>query len=52
MKENINDFNKNLLLYKLDNLKFKNMTEHSKNPVITSLNGGRSAGSIFKIGKS
>ena len=51
MKENINDFNKNLHLYKLDNLKFKNMTEHSKNPVITSLNGGRSAGSIFKIGK-
>ena len=51
MKENISDFNKNLYLYKLNNLKFKNLKPHLKNPIITSINGGRSAGSIFKIGK-
>ena len=51
MKENISEFNKNLYLYKLDNLKFRNLYPHFKNPIISNLNGGRSAGSIFKIGK-
>ena len=50
MNKNLNDFNKTLYLYRIDNLKFKNLIPHSKNPIIKNLNGGRNAGSIFKIG--
>ena len=50
MKEETNEFNQNLYLYKFNNLKFKKLESHKKNPVITNFKGGRNAGAIFKIG--
>lgn len=50
VEKNINDFNKKLYIYKINNLKLKKIISHSKNPVINSLSGGRNAGNIFKIG--
>lgn len=50
MKKDTVEFNKNLYLYKINNLKFTKIVPHSKNPIISSFNGGRNAGSIFQIG--
>ena len=50
LHKNINDFNKKLYIYKINNLKLGKIIPHSKNPVINKLKGGRNAGNIFKIG--
>ena len=46
-KKNLNNLNKNLFLYKLNN-DFSKITPHKKNPIKLSYIGGRSAGSIIK----
>ena len=49
-KNNLNDLNKKLYLYKLSE-NFKKIIPHKKNPVVSSFNGGRSAGNIFTFKK-
>lgn len=49
-KDNLNDLNKKLYLYKLSE-NFKKIIPHKKNPVVSSLNGGRNAGNLFRLGK-
>ena len=39
-----------LFIYKIDNLKLKNIIPHSKNPVITDSNRGRNAGPVYEEG--
>ena len=46
-KKELNGLNKNLYIYRIDNLKLSKITPHKKNPVITNLSGGRNAGNAF-----
>ena len=46
-KKNLKELNKNLYIYQVKDLKFKKLIPHKKNPVISSLFGGRNAGNIF-----
>ena len=46
-KKELNGLNKNLYIYRIDNLKLSKITPHKKNPVITNLSGGRNAGNVF-----
>ncbi len=48
-KNDINNLNKDLNIYKIDNLLMNNYKPHLKNPVIQSFIGGRNAGKIEKI---
>ena len=50
MKEELNEFNQTLYLYKTNNFKLKKLIPHKKNPIITNFSGGRNAGAIFRIG--
>lgn len=49
-KNKLNDLNKKLYLYKF-NKNFKKVIPHKRNPIFSSLNGGRSAGNIIRYGK-
>jgi hypothetical protein len=44
---NVENLNKDLYIYQIDSLKLKSITPHKKNPVISSLNGGRNASQNF-----
>ena len=45
----IDELNKNLYIYKIEDLLIKSYKPHNNNPVIEDLNGGRNAGKIEKI---
>jgi len=47
-KKNLDNFNKKLFLYKINN-DFSKITPHKKNPIKSSYIGGRSAGPIIKL---
>lgn len=51
-KNNLQDFNNKLYIYKSDSINFENLKSHMNNPVIKSLNSTRNAGNIFVKGKS
>ncbi len=46
-KKKLNNLNKDLYIYQIDNLKFSKIIPHKKNPVNSSLIGGRNAGNFF-----
>ena len=49
-KNKLSDLNKKLYLYKF-NKNFEKIIPHKKNPIVSSLNGGRNAGNIIKLNK-